>query len=588
MALAPWPVVVPLLAAAILAGVGGKMPKWMANVFGAFAASLTALFCVLLLRQAPVVYWFGGYHPREGVALGIDFAADHFGITLALLAALLTVAALVFAIRYFEEPEAAFQALLLLFLAGMCGFSLTGDLFDLFVFFELMGAAAYGLCGYKNREMGPLQGAINFAVVNTAGAFLTLTGISFLYARTGALNFSQIARMLGQGHDSLVLVGFAFVCTGFLVKAAIVPFQFWLADAHAAAPTPACILFSGVMVEAGLYGVARVYGSMFSQTGIGDRARQVLICAGVVTCLAGAAMCFAQRHLKRLLAFSTISHAGAMLLGIAMFEASGYAGAALYVLGHACVKAALFLCAGMLLHRLQSVDELKLHGRGRPFPLLGLLMAALALLLAGLPGSALFAGSALIEHALEGHRIALFALHASAVATGAAVLRVCGRVFLGIGPREPDAPGPSSVDEAPETKPGEIGPCMWGPAVALFALALATAWTPRTAALGTAARMLDAHAWAQHVLDAAPSVASEAPAPKRPDPMPGILSALGAVALAGLTLGRKSLPGAVRGAVRLVWDPLTRGLRAVHTGVVGDQVAWFTFGAALFGCALLL
>jgi multicomponent Na+:H+ antiporter subunit D len=314
----------------------------------------------------------------------------------------------------------------------------------------------------------------------------------------------------------------------------------------------------------------------------------VLICAGVVTCVVGAAMCFAQRHLKRLLAFSTISHAGAMLLGIAMVEPAGYAGAALYVSGHACVKAALFLCAGMLLHRLKSVDELNLQGRGRPFPLLGILMAVLALLLAGLPGSAMFAGSALIEHALEGHPIALFALHVSAVVTGAAVLRVCGRVFLGIGPREPDAPGPSSADEEPETRPGVIGPCMWAPAVALLALAIATSWTPRTVALKTAARALDTHAWARHVLDGAPLPATPTPESEAPKPVPGLLSALAAIALAGLTLGRKSLPGALRGAVRLVWDPLTLGLRALHTGVVGDQVAWFTFGAALFGCALLL
>jgi multicomponent Na+:H+ antiporter subunit D len=289
-----------------------------------------------------------------------------------------------------------------------------------------------------------------------------------------------------------------------------------------------------------------------------------------------------------LLAFSTISHAGAMLLGIATVEAEGYAGAALYVLGHACVKAGLFLCAGMLLHRLKSVDELKLYGRGKPFPLLGLLMAALALLLAGLPGSALFAGSGLIEHAIEGHHLALFALHVSGIVTGAAVLRVCGRVFLGIGPQEPDAPGPSSADEEPETKPGPIEAPMWAPAVLLLVFAIATAYTPRTTALRTAARMLDANAWAQRVLDGAQLPRAEAPESKPVEPMPGLLSAAAAVALAGLTLGRKSLPNVLRRAVRLVWDPLARGLRAVHSGVVGDQVAWFTLGAALFGCALLL
>src|SRR3954470_10514008 len=125
-----------------------------------------------------------------------------------------------------------------------------------------MSTAAFGLCAYKSREVGPLQGAVNFAVTNTAGAFLTLTGIALLYARTGALNLAQMARMLSGPRDALVLVAFALVCTGFLVKAAVVPFHFWLADAHAAAPTPACIIFSGAMVQAGLYAVAPARGAV--------------------------------------------------------------------------------------------------------------------------------------------------------------------------------------------------------------------------------------------------------------------------------------------------------------------------------------
>jgi multicomponent Na+:H+ antiporter subunit D len=585
---APWPVILPLLGAAFLVGLGSKLPRLVADLFGIAVAVATCGVCVLLLRKAPVVYWFGGFHPRAGVALGIDFAVDRLGAGLAGLAAALTACALVFCLRYFEKPEASFQALLLLFLAGICGFSLTGDLFDMFVFFELMGAAAYGLCGYKSREVGPLQGAINFAVINTAGAFLTLSGIAFLYARTGALNFSQIARMLGGDHDALVLLAFAFVCTGFLVKSAIVPFQFWLADAHAAAPTPACILFSGVMVEAGLYGIARVYGVMFSATGIGPRVHSLLLGAGIVTAIAGAILCFAQQHLKRLLAFSTVSHAGVILLGIAALEPRGYTGAALYVAGHACVKGALFLCAGMLLHRLQSVDELTLHGKGRQLLPLGALMAVLALLLAGGPASALFAGEALIEHALEGRNLAWFAIHAAGVVTAAAVLRACGRVFLGLGPHERDAPGSDASDEEPETETAPIPASMWLPAAALCAAAFCSSFIPAEAVLRPAARMLDAQSWAVQVLDGGAPSAAKAPPIDAPDKLPGIVSMLAAVALAGLTLGRKSLPKAFRRAMSAVWNPIAFGLRAAHTGEVGDQVAWFTFGAAVFGCAMLL
>src|SRR5207302_7083361 len=107
-----------------------------------------------------------------------------------------------------------------------------------------------------------LQGAINFAAVNTVAAFLVLTGIALLYGRTGALNLAQIGRALPAA-DGLVIVAFVLIACGFLVKGAMVPFHFWLADAHAVAPTPVCIIFSGVMVEAGLYAVARIYGTVF-------------------------------------------------------------------------------------------------------------------------------------------------------------------------------------------------------------------------------------------------------------------------------------------------------------------------------------
>ena len=231
-----------------------------------------------------------------------------------------------------------------------------------------MGVCAYALTAYRVEDRGPIQGALNFAVTNSVGAYLMLAGIGLVYARTGALNMAEIGEALaGRPLDGLVVVSFLIIAVGLMVKASIVPFQFWLADAHAAAPTPACIVFSGAMVEGGLYAVARLWGALFSLPLAPDagRVRTALLCAGIATCAVGAVLCFAQRHLKRMLAFSTISHSGAMLLGIALLDARGAGGSAVYMVGHAAVKASLFLCAGMLLHRLQSVDELKLHGRGR-------------------------------------------------------------------------------------------------------------------------------------------------------------------------------------------------------------------------------
>jgi multicomponent Na+:H+ antiporter subunit D len=251
------------------------------------------------------------------------------------------------------------------------------------------------------------------------------------------------------------------------------------------------------------------------------------------------------------------------------------------------VKAALFLCAGMLLHRLHSVDELQLHGRGRNLRALGILMASAGLLLAGAPLSGLFVGESTIHHALHAHPLAKAAMTISAIVTAAAVLRACGRIFLGWGPREQDAPGGGEPDEEPETRPGRIHWTMGFPAVLLALAAIASAAIPREAAGRTAARMLDNHAWAVRVLDGHTSPSPEAP---QEDPLSyshGALTAAAALALAGLTLARRRLPAALRTAVRASWHPLARGLRALHTGEVGDQVAWLTLGAALLGCAML-
>jgi NADH:ubiquinone oxidoreductase subunit 5 (subunit L)/multisubunit Na+/H+ antiporter MnhA subunit len=170
------------------------------------------------------------------------------------------------------------------------------------------------------------------------------------------------------------------------------------------------------------------------------------------------------------------------------------------------------------------------------------------------------------------------------------VLRACGRVFLGWGPREPDAPGGGETDEEPETDRGPIPWSMWLPAVLLLALAFASGLVSREAAGRDAARMLDPHAFAAQILDGAPPAL---PAPPPEEPLgPGLLHAAGTViaaaALAALTLGRKRLPQAVRGAVSSVWSPAAAALRALHTGEVGDQVAWLTLGAAILCGAMAL
>lgn len=603
MVLPVLPIVLPIVAAALLAAIGRFVPKWAADGITFVVSSVATAACAVLAWRAgaaPVVYWLGGWTPRQSVCLGIAVTIDPVGAGLATLSAALATVALVFAFRHFDADRAHFHVLWLSFLAGLVGFSLTGDAFDLFVFFELMSAAAFALTGYKSREPAPVQGAINFAVTNTIAAFVVLTGVALVYGRTGALNMAQMGRTLGGARDGLVLVAFALVTAGFFVKAAIAPFHFWLADAHAVAPTPVCVLFSGVMVEAGLYAVLRLYGAVFRPSLAPSEAelRGILIGVGAVTALVGAVMCVAQRHLKRLLAFSTIAHMGAMTIGAASLDAEGLGGVAVEVVGHAFVKGALFLAAGALLHRLESVDEVALLGRGRRLPLLGAMFLVGGLALAGMPPFGLWRGEAAIAEAAkrDGHAwVDAFAI-ASAVLTGAAVLRAFGRIFLGVGPRAPDAPEVGGeTSECPETSgPHRTLPAtMMAPIVALLAAGLVVGALPELAdaAHRGMERLLDTPAYAASVIDGAkPPATTAAPALSIGSALArGFGTSAGAALLAALILLRESLPRGVRDVVRRAWAPV-RGLRALHDGSVGDYVAWEAFGIALFGglCALLL
>jgi multicomponent Na+:H+ antiporter subunit D len=601
--LLPVLVAAPILAACLLVAVGTVLPRRVVDTLAtATALGVTGMAALLLVLTDPgrTIAWFGGWQPTHKVSVGIPFVADSVGAGLALMIGGLTTCALVYAWHYFDKGGSHFHALMLFFLAGMEGFVLSGDLFDMFVFFEVMGAAAYALTGIKVEDETAVEGGLNFGIVNSLGAYLSLAGIGILYARVGQLGLPQLGDALShKPPDALVVGSFVLIATGFLVKAAVVPFHFWLADAHAVAPAPVCVLFSGAMVELGLYGVTRVYWVVYSETIPYYDIRRALLVAGVVTAVLGALMCFGQRHLKRLLAFSTIAHVGLFAMGLSALSSDGTGGAELYVLGHAGVKSALFLVAGVLLGTYGSVDEHELYGRARGQRLLAVLFFAAALGLAGLPPFGTALGKAISEDALITAGFpwgpAVFVL-VSAV-TGGAVLRVGLRVFAGLGP-EPEREETSSGeethgDEQRETERlGRTPVTMLAAIVVLILGGLAVGVVPHggEAVAHAAERFMDGADYADQALQHSLPSTRLAPEPKATwsslGVALGVLSTLLALGFAALGLW----PERLRLLVGPVQAVMMR-LRGLHTGHVGDYVAWLFAGvaalAALVGLPLL-
>jgi multicomponent Na+:H+ antiporter subunit D len=594
------PVALPLLVAAVLVGLAPVCPRRAADAAALATAAVVTLLCLALLVRSldePVVYWFGGWTPREGIALGVAFAVDPVGAALATLAGVLATAALTFSWRIFEAVRTLHHGLMLVFLAGIVGFCLSGDLFNMFVFYELFSVAAYALAGYRTTDPGSVRGALNFAITNSVGAILLLGGIALLYGRTGALNLAQLGQSLATGPaDRLVVVAFLLLMVGFFVKAAVVPFHFWLADAYALAPTVVGVLFAGVVSELGLYAVARVYWTVFSAPLAGTGGlRGVLLLGAVTTALVGGVMCLLQHHLARMLAYATVSHVGLTLAGFALLGPAGAGGAVLYLVADGMVKGSLFISVGIIDHHLHDVDERRLAGRGRHLPWLAALMVAGALGLAGVPPFGTFLGKALMEEAAVETGlpwlVGLFVVVAAL--TSAALLRATGRVFFGLGRRGgAGAAAPRSPDEA-AVRHLHVHATQVVPAVGLLAVAVAVGLAPglADAAQDAAGRFTDRPAFAAAVLRGAGDLAQSGAHPPVHLAGPALLAALSALLGLGLALAAllpDRLPARLRGGVARAWGPVAATLRGLHNGSIGDSVTWLVVGMSTFGGLLAL
>ena len=598
----PLLVAIPLLAATVTAGFDHLTPQPVQDALVVAASLVTTALAFLLLWHAEsheVVHWFGGWRPQQGVALGIDFAVGPLAAGMCAVIGLVVTLVLLYSLTFLREAARLFDALMLVALGAMCGFAMSGDLFNLFVWLELAAVSAYALTGFTVERLGPVQGAVNFAITNSVGGYLFAIGVALLYARTGALNLAQIGTTLSHGPaGGLVIVAMTLLLCGFLIKGAVVPFHLWAADAYAVAPAPVCAVLGGVMTDIGLIGVARLYWTVFDAPfGPGHAVGDVLLWLGIVTAVLAGAMAFLQRHLKRMLAYSVVCHIGIMLAGIGLLDSSGLAGAELMFLAHALLTAGLFFVAGVLHVDHVRIDELHLHGRGRGCWALAAAWFAGTIGLVGTPYLGIYLGHAVIDEGAGqlGRPWVLPLLWLGSALAGAALLRAGARIFLGWGETDDPLLG-DSLEEDPRERQ-VLRPLLVAVALTAVILGLAISVVPGLGqrAEYAADRFRDRAGYAATVLRGRAMVPPRSlPVTIRHTSLESLLYGVGAtlftLGLAGLGLYRRRLPRGFATAAGRTLAPPIHVLRSFHSGVVGDYVTWVAVGTAVVGgvWALLL
>lgn len=491
-----WLVTAPLLIPLAAALLAYFTPRPWIGVAGASAllAAGTALLATVV-RDGVLVAQIGGWPAPFGISL----VADHLSAFMVVLAGLLGLSVTVYALGDVDRQQRrlGFDPLLQILLGGTCAAFLTGDLFNLYVWFEVMLIASFALLALAGGRR-TLDGAVKFVTLNLIGTMLLLGAIGLLYGVTGSLNMADLHQRV-QGHEQPALL--SAIAIAFLVaigvKAAIFPLFFWVPAAYPAPPVAVAAIFAGLVTKVGVYALLRLFTLIFTHD-IGYTHTLMLVVAGL-TMVTGGLGAIAQDEFRRILAFHSISQVGYMVLGLALFTPLALVGAILFMANHSVVKANLFLVSGIAARLGGSFELARLGGLYRARPLLAFAFLASGMSLAGLPPFSGFWAKLLLVHASIDRGIAL----ATVVVLGTGIITLLSMSKIWITVFWAPVPEEGRVRALPRR---QLSMLML-PVVGLAALTLGFGlWLePLFGLLASAAEgMLDPAAYVQAVLGAAP------------------------------------------------------------------------------------
>lgn len=338
----------------------------------------------------PVRYVLGGFT----APYGIELVVDGLSATMVVLVAVVGLGVLVYARRAGPHSNPFYAAYLLL-LAGLTGVSVTGDVFNMYVFLEITGIAAYTLVAAGDRSESALA-AFKYLIVGTVGASLFLLGVGYAYVATGTLNMADLADKLATVGYTATLVRTAFVLfvVGLFVKIAVFPLHTWQPDAYDGAPDSVSGLISALVSTIAAYALLRIVFTVFTVDFLAANpiAESVLGIAAIVSISLGSILAVSQRKIKRLLAYSSVSQFGLIIGTIAVANGTALIGAAIHLVGHAIMKGGLFLAAGIIARETGARTVSDYQGLAERLPTGAGVFGVLAFALVGVPPAIGFIG----------------------------------------------------------------------------------------------------------------------------------------------------------------------------------------------------
>nr|WP_090276157.1 Na+/H+ antiporter subunit D [Mycolicibacterium komanii]CRL69334.1 formate hydrogenlyase subunit 3/multisubunit Na+/H+ antiporter, MnhD subunit [Mycolicibacterium komanii] len=433
--LIPLPVLLPTLGAAttLIAGRRPRLQRLVTLVVLCVVVAVCGALLYLADRDGTLVLNVGGWGqsvPGMG-PLGITLVVDRLSALMLVVSSVVLVAVVFYAIGQGvrdgdeRQPVSIFMPTYLVLSAGVCMAFLAGDLFNLFVGFEVLLASSFVLLtigASKDR----VRAGISYVMVSMVGSLIFLFGIALVYGATGTLNLAEVAVRLDDVSGGIRSAMFAVLLVAFGIKAAVFPLSAWLPDSYPTAPAPVTAVFAGLLTKVGVYSIIRAHSLLFPSGGLDP----ILLVAALLTMLIGIFGAIAQSDIKRLLSFTLVSHIGYMVFGIALSSQLGMSGAIYYVAHHILVQTTLFLVVGLIERQAGASTLDRLGGLAAASPLLAFVFVVPALNLGGIPPFSGFIGKvALLEAGAQDGSVLAWTLVGGGVVTSLLTLYVVVRVW---------------------------------------------------------------------------------------------------------------------------------------------------------------